>query len=166
MSSSASTQLWCCQLSQELLNSVPFSGRHLSLPLAGNGNVDFHGDSSVSHDFLGISATLACQRKCLVCTPCPPLDSVGFLCFYTSPSFWLDFGILMLRSPPWTGFWLLIASLSTLHKRLRRCRMFQFLYISGNIIFHNFRTFLFCYVPSFKIPTKYNIRHMWLLYCL
>ena len=45
----------------------PFSGRHLSfVPLAGNGNVDFHGDSSVSRDLLGISATLARQRKCLV----------------------------------------------------------------------------------------------------
>ena len=41
----------------------PFSGRHLSfVPLAGNGNVDFHGDSSVNRDLLGISATLACQR--------------------------------------------------------------------------------------------------------
>ena len=46
---------------------VPFTGRHLSFePLTGNGNVDFHGDSSVSRDLLCISATLACQRKCLV----------------------------------------------------------------------------------------------------
>ena len=51
--------------------SSPFSGRHLSfVPLAGNGNVDFHGDSSVNRDLLGISARLACQRKCLV------LDSI------------------------------------------------------------------------------------------
>ena len=45
----------------------PFSGHHLSfVPLVGNGNVDFHGESSVNRDLLGISATLACQRKCLV----------------------------------------------------------------------------------------------------
>ena len=156
MSSSASTQLWCCQLSQQLLNSVPFSGRHISFaPLAGNGKVDFHGDSSVSHVFLGISVTLACQRKCLDCHVLVLLRTLWVSLLYTSPSFWLEFGILMLRSPPWTGFWLLIALLSTIPKGLRRCRMFQFLYI------------LFRYVPSsFKIPTKYKIRHMGLLYCL
>ena len=44
-----------------------FSGHHLSfVPLVGTGNVDFYGDSSVNRDFLGISATLAHQRKCLV----------------------------------------------------------------------------------------------------
>ena len=96
MSSSASTQL-----SQQLLNSVPFSGRHLSfVPLAGNGNVDFHG---VSHDFLGISATLAFQRKCLVYHAVSSSGLCGFSLFYTSPSFWFDFGILMLRSPPEFG---------------------------------------------------------------
>ena len=37
-----------------------FSGHHLSfLPLVGNENVDFHGESSVNRDLLGISATLA-----------------------------------------------------------------------------------------------------------
>ena len=36
------------------------------MPLDGTGNVDSHGDSSVNRDFLGISATLAHQRKCLV----------------------------------------------------------------------------------------------------
>ena len=161
------TQLRCCQLSQQLLIGVPFSGRHHSfVPLAGNGNFAFHGDSSVSHDFLGNNATLACQRKCLVCHAVSSSGLCGFSLFlYTVSTFWSR-GTLMLRSPPWTGFWLLIASLSTLHKGLRRCRMFQFLYISGYIIVHNFRTFSFRYVPSFKIPTKYKIGHVWLLYCL
>ena len=45
----------------------PFSGHHLSfVPLVGNENVDFHGESSVNCDLLGISATLACRQKCLV----------------------------------------------------------------------------------------------------
>ena len=39
----------------------PFSGHHLSfVPLVGDENVDFHGESSVNRDLLGISATLAC----------------------------------------------------------------------------------------------------------
>ena len=69
--------------------SVPFTGRHLSFVfLAGNGNVDFHGDSSVSRDLLGISVTLSCQRKCLVldsllirgpfATSCSPRGLSGF----------------------------------------------------------------------------------------
>ena len=44
-----------------------FSGHHLSfVPLVGNENVDFHGESSVNRDLFGISATLACRQKCLV----------------------------------------------------------------------------------------------------
>ena len=43
------------------------SGHHLSfVPLVGNENIDFHGESSVNRDLLGISARLACQQKCLV----------------------------------------------------------------------------------------------------
>ena len=71
-----------------------FSGHHLSfVPLVGNENVDFHGESSVNRDLLGISATLARQRKCLVLDSIlilgPPAMSwstmglCGFLCFYT-----------------------------------------------------------------------------------
>ena len=82
----------------------PFSGRHLSfVPLAGNGNVDFHGDSSVSRDLLGISATLARQRKCLVldsflirgplATSWSSMGLCGFLCFYTLVRPW-SFGTL------------------------------------------------------------------------
>ena len=94
----------------------PFSGRHLSfVPLAGNGNVDFHGDSSVSPDLLGISATLARQRKCLVldsflirgpfATSWSLWDPVGFS--YTSQSLVLfgtrRLGILMHRLTPARG---------------------------------------------------------------
>ena len=64
------------------------------VPLAGNGNVDFHGDSSVSRDLLGISATLARQRKCLVLDSflirgpfAMSWSSLGLCGFsYTSPS--------------------------------------------------------------------------------
>ena len=71
--------------------SGPFSGRHLSfVPLAGNGNVDFHGDSSVNRDLLGISATLAFQRKCLV------LDSI------------------LIRGPLATSLWFSFFFVSTL----------------------------------------------------
>ena len=58
-------------------------------------------------NLLGISATIARQRKCLfldsfltrgpLATSWSSMGICGFLCFYTSPSFWMDFGISMHR---------------------------------------------------------------------
>ena len=54
-------------MSRQILLVAPSPAAIFSfVPLAGTGNVDSHGDFSVNRDFLGISATLAHQWKCLV----------------------------------------------------------------------------------------------------
>ena len=54
-------------MSRQLLLVSPSPAAIFSfVPHAGTGNVNSHGDSSVNRDFLGISATLAHQWKCLV----------------------------------------------------------------------------------------------------